>query len=92
MFSRGLAWKRQRSGEAARPILHHPNDPGIARIHSDRAQRKPQLPVELSGVFELRASTRERLQYDRWQRYEPPRMTRLVLEPGPLGFARGDAV
>ena len=33
------------------------------------------FPVELSGVFELRAATRYRKQYDSWQRYDPPRIT-----------------
>src|SRR5947209_20416458 len=47
------------------------------------ATRKPRLPVELVGSFALRASTRYRLQYDSWQRYEPPRMTRWVPRPGP---------
>lgn len=46
------------------------------------ATRKPQLPVVLFGVFELRAATRQRLQYEAWQRYEPPRIARR-----PLGTA-----
>ena len=32
------------------------------------ATRKPVLPVELSGVFELRAATRYRLQYEEWHK------------------------
>lgn len=33
-------------------------------------------PVALSGVLCVRAATRHRLQYDAWQRYEPPLITR----------------
>src|SRR6266699_1461451 len=32
------------------------------------ATRNPRLPVELSGVFEERAATLYRLQYDSWHR------------------------
>jgi hypothetical protein len=44
--------------------------------------------VALSGVFEVRAATRYRLQYDRWQRYEPPFMIRARPCGGPVGFTR----
>jgi hypothetical protein len=35
-------------------------------LHMDIAQWKPMLAVELSGVFEVRAAMRYRLQYDSW--------------------------
>ena len=40
------------------------------------AQRKPMLPALLSGLADVRADTRARLQYERWHMYEPPRMAR----------------
>ena len=55
-------------------------------------QRKPRLPVDESGVRAFRAATRYRRQYEAWQRYEPPRVTRWVPRCGPRGFgARGRA-
>src|SRR3954447_3506511 len=53
-----------------------------------RTQRKLILVVALSGVFEVRAATRYRLQYDRWQRYEPPFISRARPSGGPVGFTR----
>jgi hypothetical protein len=47
------------------------------------------LPVELSGVFELRAATLYRLQYDLWHKKDPPRMTRFSPLSGPFGSLRG---
>jgi len=35
---------------------------------ASRTQRKPALPVELSGVLALRAATRYRRQYEWWHR------------------------
>ena len=34
-------------------------------VGTDRTQRNPRFPALLSGVLELRAATRYRLQYDR---------------------------
>ena len=42
--------------------------------------------VALSGVFDVRAATRYRLQYERWHRYEPPFITLCVPWGGPTGF------
>ena len=53
-----------------------------------RTHRKPILVVELSGVFDVRAATRYRLQYDSWQRYDPPFITRVLPDEGPAGFFR----
>ena len=44
--------------------------------------------VALSGVFDVRAATRYRLQYDLWHRYEPPFITRVTPLAGPTGFSR----
>lgn len=38
---------------------------GLELPQGSRAQRKPMFPVELSGVFEVRAATRYRLHQDR---------------------------
>ena len=59
------------------------------RFHASTTHRNPMLPVAESGVLELRAPTRYRLQYDSWQRYEPPRMTRDCPLGGPVGLSRG---
>lgn len=64
--------------------------PSLTAIRSQSAsmtQRKPMLPVELSGVFFERAATRYRLHHDRWQRYDPPRITRWLPSGGPIGFS-----
>ncbi|MDQ1469394.1 MAG: hypothetical protein QOJ99_874 [Bryobacterales bacterium] len=53
-----------------------------------RAHRKPMFVVELSGVFDVRAATRYRLQYEPWQRYDPPRMDLVWPPEGPTGFER----
>jgi hypothetical protein len=52
------------------------------------AHRNPTFDAELSGVFELRAATRYRLQYDLWHRNEPPFITLAVPVCGPWGFCR----
>ncbi len=44
--------------------------------------------VALSGVFDVRAATRYRLQYDEWHRYEPPRVTFVSPFSGPTGLSR----
>ncbi len=41
---------------------------GSAYTVASAATRNPMFPVELSGVFAVRAATRYRLQYDLWQR------------------------
>ncbi len=46
------------------------------------------LVVVLSGVLEVRAATRYRLQYDLWHKYDPPLMTFDVPCIGPTGFKR----
>jgi hypothetical protein len=44
--------------------------------------------VELSGVFDVRAATLYRLQYEAWQRYDPPRIDLVWPPEGPTGFER----
>jgi hypothetical protein len=55
---------------------------------TSRAQRKPMFVVELSGVFDVRAATLYRLQYEAWQRYDPPRIDLVWPPEGPTGFER----
>src|SRR5699024_6420103 len=47
-----------------------------ARAQASATRRKPLLPLASSAAVEERAATRYRLQYESWQRYEPPRITR----------------
>lgn len=47
--------------------------------------------AELSGVLEVRAATRYRLQYDAWQRNDPPFMTLVWPDAGPAGLCSVDA-
>jgi hypothetical protein len=56
--------------------------------HTSRTQRKLIFVVELSGVLEVLAATRYRLQYDLWQRYDPPFITLAEPSSGPTGFFR----
>ena len=55
---------------------------------TSRTQRKLMFVVALSGVFEVRAATRYRLQYDLWHRYDPPFITLVVPAGGPTGLTR----
>lgn len=58
-----------------------------ALIQTSRTQWKLIFLVELSEVLELRAATRERLQYDLWQRYDPPLISFDWPSRGPAGFS-----
>ena len=54
-----------------------------------RIARKPVLPLELSGVFPIRADVRYRRQYDSWHICDPPFSTRDCPSRGPRGLSRG---
>lgn len=70
-----------------RAVWQHPRSLGQ---HYSATVRKPMFPLAESGVFALRAATRYLLQYDAWQRWEPPRMTRPLPTLGPRGFIGGE--
>jgi hypothetical protein len=48
--------------------------------------RKPTLLAAESGVLVVRAATLYRLQYDAWQRKDPPRIAFASPSAGPEGF------
>jgi hypothetical protein len=47
----------RKRGDRGGPRTAPPTAPPTAPLYASAAQRKPELPVELSGVFELRAAT-----------------------------------
>jgi hypothetical protein len=60
------------------------------RVAMPLTQRKPIFEVELSGVFAVLAATRYRLQYEAWQRNDPPFITFACPVDGPVGSCASD--
>ena len=77
---------RKQESSGLIPQNHSKGNP--TAYHASTTHLNPRFPVELSGVFDVRAATRYRLQYESWHRYDPPRIVFATPDGGPCGLSR----